>query len=165
MGYRVARALRSCVRHIGSATALRQPSAATFYRERNKLLILLLCYEARTLGKLLPLYLFDGLARVAEDGWLLARGPHAAPGRAADVARRYVQVARAVGWLVAHGPAIRQRRRAVSGERRVPDEAITGMLSGKIFDDHVPTRGHTIANAIAQRYCRLAGITTAEQRA
>ena len=157
-GYGVARALGSRVRHIGSATARREPSAAAFYWERNKLLALLLCYERATLRRLLPLYVFDAVARVAEDIWLLARGRRAPR----TVVARYLAAIRALSWLRGHAAAIRARREAIQAERRVTDEAITPLLSGKIFDDHVPTTGHRAANALALAYCRLARIPTAE---
>ena len=157
-GYRVARALGSRVHHIGSATASRELGTAAFYWERNKLLALLLCYERATLRRLLPLYVFDAVARVIEDIWLLARGrraPHA-------VVARYVAALRALGWLWGHAAAVRARRQAIQAERSVTDDAITPLLSGKIFDDHVPTFGHSAANALALAYCRLARIPTAE---
>lgn len=161
-GYRVTRALGSRVQHLGGATASQQPTRSLYYWERNKLLTLLSCYEARTLRRLLPLYVFDGLARVARDLWLLAKPAAGRGQRALFTLRRYFIVARAVGWLVTHPATVSRLRRSVQGERRTSDAAITPLLSGKIFDDLQPTRGPQLANALSILYCRLVGIRTAE---
>jgi hypothetical protein len=157
-GYRVARALGSSVQHLGGATALRLPTLSSYYYERNKVLTLLLCYETQTLRKLVPLYLLDGLARLLEDLRHLAKQPSL--GR--DVLKRYGLILRGLAWLVLHRRLIRDRRRAVQAERQVPDSGITPMLSGKVFDDYLPTHAHAIANALSLAYCRLVGIATAE---
>jgi GT2 family glycosyltransferase len=161
-GYRVIRALDSRVRHLGGATARRRPDEATFYWERNKLLTLVLCYERNTLLRLLPLYCFDGLTRLAEEVWLVARRHPSRPGGVAGSLRRYGLVLRALVWLAVHWRDLLSRRRLAQAERRVSDRAITPLLSGKIFDDYIPTRGHSIANAVSLFYCRLVGIRTAE---
>lgn len=163
-GYRVVRAVSSRVRHLGGATARRQPNQTVFYWERNKVLTLLLCYESATLVRLLPLYFFDGIARVAEDLWLVARHHSSRPDGLAGVLHRYVLVLRAVAWLVLHSSDVASRRRSIQSERRLSDASITPLLSTKIFDDHVPTVGHSMANAIARFYCRLVGIKTADAR-
>ncbi len=163
-GYRVARALSSRVRHLGGATARRQPWQMLFYWERNKLLTLLRCYEGRTLLRLVPLYLFDGVTRLAEELWLVARRHPSRPFGLRGVLSHHAVVLRAVGWLAAHQQEIRSSRDAIQAERHVADASIMAMLSGKIFDDLVPTRGHAIANAMALRYCRLVGLQTAEGR-
>ena len=162
-GQRVARAVTSRVRHLGSATARRQPGQALFYWERNKLLTLLLCYERSTLLRLLPLYLFDGVARLAEEVWLAVRRHPSRPSGLLGVMDHHGSVLRAIRWLALHPREIGKRRRVVQAERRISDAAITPLLSGKIFDDHVPTWGHAIGNAVALFYCRLVGIRTAEE--
>lgn len=161
-GQRVARAVSSRVRHLGSATARRQPGQARFYWERNRLLTLLLCYERGTLLRLLPVFLLDGAARFAEEVWLAVRRHPSRPSGLLGVLNHYGAVLRAIRWLALHPSEVGTRRQAVQAERRVSDAGITPMLSGKIFDDHVPTRGHAMANALALRYCALVGIQTAE---
>ena len=93
-GYRVMRALDSRVHHLGGATARRRPDDATFYWERNKLLTLVLCYERGTLLRLLPLYCFDGLTRLADEG--IRAGPGAWPGHCDATA---LCSAPSCGWL------------------------------------------------------------------
>ncbi len=161
-GYRVARAVKSSVQHLGSVTALQQPSLASFFNERNKLLTLLLAFQLGTLAKLMPLYLFDSLARLVEDVWLIAEDPRTSMARAAPVVHRYALVLRGLLWICGNVGAISARRRAIQRTRMVTDAAITPMLSGKIFDDHIQTRGHEIANSISRRYCTAVGIVTAE---
>jgi hypothetical protein len=161
-GFAVARAVESEVDHLGSMTARREPARMLFYWERNRLLTLLLCYETSTMLRLLPLYGFDCAARVLEDAWLVVKRPRCAAVAFRGVLMRYAASLRATGWLVAHAKLIRQRRAVIQDCRRVPDREITGRLSGKIFNDLVPTRGHRLANAISQAYCLMARIRTAE---
>jgi hypothetical protein len=125
-------------------------------------LTLLLAYQSSTLWRLLPLYLFDGIARLIEDGWLLMKEPSWMPERAMQVAGRYGLVLRGLRWLFANRTAIRQRRRALQSQRVAPDDEILPLLSGKIFDDVVPTRAHTVANALSVRYCAAVGMPVAE---
>lgn len=163
LGYRVVRALGSVVQHRGSATASRTPLRSLYYYERNKLLMLLLCYELATLWRLLPLYLLDGLARAAQDCWLLLKAPDQLVTRGPGTLLRYLIVARSLSWLLTHPATIGRLRQRVQRERKMADSDITPLLSGKIFDDMEPTRGHSIANALSLLYCRWAGIKTAEQ--
>jgi GT2 family glycosyltransferase len=162
LGYHVARALDSHVQHIGSATAQRDPARAFSYRERNKLLTLLLCYERATLFRLMPLYLFDGLVRLFEDLRLAIKGRAGGQAGAPPLIPKYVRLLGALTWLLLHHRGIAVRRAAIQRHRRLNDAAITPMLSGKIFDDVVPSRTHAIANRIALRYCRIAGVSTVE---
>jgi GT2 family glycosyltransferase len=161
-GFVVARALGSHVQHLGSITAQRNPARAFSFRERNKLVTLLLCYQRSTLLRLLPLYAFDGLVRLGED---LVRAVRAMPsgqaGAPAFVAK-YAVLLKALGWIMVHASTIAQRRAAIQQQRRVDDAAITPLLSAKIFDDVVPSRSHAIANRVARLYCRLASIRTVE---
>src|SRR5439155_19033760 len=98
-GYRIARALDSRARHAGGATARRQPGETAFYWERNKLLTLLMCYETGTILRLIPLYLFDGAARLAEELWLAGRRHPSRPSGFDGVSSHYRTVLRAVAWL------------------------------------------------------------------
>lgn len=161
-GFRVVRALGSRVQHLGSATASQQPTRMLYYWERNKLLTLLLCYEPGTLARLLPLYAFDSLARLARDFWLLIKRPTDIASRAAQTARRYGIVVRAIVWILTHPATVARLRWSVQRERRQDDRAITPYLSGKIFDDVATTRAQGFANRVSLLYCRLAGIATAE---
>lgn len=160
-GYRVARALDSEVQHMGSATASQMPSLALYYYERNKLLMLLGCYDRSTLLRLVPLYLFDAVVRLLRDLWLVAKAD-SRPESVKRLAAHYGIVARAVAWVATHSREVSRLRQSIQCERRKPDSAITRMLSGKIFDDIRSTRGQTLVNRLAVVYCRLVGIRTAE---
>lgn len=162
IGFDVARALRSSVQHLGSATARRDPGLAAYYYERNKLLTLLACYEAWTLWRLLPLYLFDGVARLVDDCRHLITRPSSGPAELTRLVRRYARIVGGLLWLMGHVRYVARLRRKIQKKRTIPDGAITPMLSGKIFDDHSPTTPHRIANLISMRYCRAVGIVTAE---
>ena len=161
-GFRVTRALDSVVQHLGSATASRMPGRALFFYERNKLLMLLLCYERGTLLRLGPLYAFDAVTRLVRDLWLAAKTTQGQPAALGALVRRYAIIARAVAWLPAHRSELTALRREVQRERQVRDAEITPMLSGKIFDDVRSTRMQRFANLIALAYCRFVGIRTSE---
>jgi GT2 family glycosyltransferase len=162
LGFHVARALASHVQHLGSATAQRDPARAFWYRERNKVLTLLLCYAWPTLFRLAPLYLFDGVARLLEDLWLAARGRSSGQAGAPPLMAKYALLLKALAWLLLHRRAIARRRTAIQRARRVDDAAITALLSSKIFDDVVPSRAHTLANRLARCYCGIVRIPTVE---
>jgi GT2 family glycosyltransferase len=162
-GHRIMRAVDSRVRHLGGATARREPDQMAYYWERNKLLVLLLCYDRSTIRRLVPLYLFDGLVRLIEDVALVARRHPSRPAGWRGLIRHYGTVLKALAWLATHVQKVATRRAAIQTERIVSDSAITPLLSGKIFDDHVPTLGHAVANAVALLYCRMVGIRTAEE--
>jgi GT2 family glycosyltransferase len=162
-GFRVARALDSSVQHLGSATASRYPSITSFYYERNKLLTLLVGFETATLWRLAPLYGFDAALRLAEDLSLIARQPGAIHRTLPRVARRYAILARGLTWLFTHRDQVRHIRQRVQAGRRVRDDQITPLLSGKIFEDYVPTKAHSFGNSLSQLYCHWLGIVTAER--
>ncbi len=163
-GFKIARALGSRVQHLGSATARRNPARAFYFRERNKLLTLLLCYERSTLARLLPLYLFDALVRLVEDCYRGFRGLPPGQAGAPALLTKYAVLLKALGWLVLHGAAIQKRREAIQRQRRVGDVTLTPLLSEKIFDDVIPSHMHARANRLTRLYCRLVGVTTVEQR-
>lgn len=162
-GYRVARALDSVVDHLGSATASQQPGRFLYYWDRNRLLMLLLCYERATLARLMPLYVFDSLARLAQDISALAKARGTSPPKFSTTLRRYLIAGRALGWLATHPEQIARLRQSIQQERCIPDREVTPMLSGKIFDDLRPTTFQRLANLVSVSYCRLVGIETAEQ--
>jgi GT2 family glycosyltransferase len=162
LGYEVARALGSHVQHLGSATAQREAGRSFSYRERNKLLTLLLCYEHATLLRLAPLYLFDGVVRLLEDLWLAMNGGTGGQAGAPPLIPKYFRLLKALSWLLLYRRSIAVRRAAVQRARRLDDGAITPLLSGKIFDDVLSSRAHTIANRIALIYCRIAALPTVE---
>jgi GT2 family glycosyltransferase len=159
-GWRVVRTLSSTVQHLGSATASQQPDRSLYYYERNKVLMLLICFEQATLVRIAPLYLFDAVARLARDCWLLAsrKGQQSAT----VLLHRYLIHGKALLWLATHPATIARLRAAIQNQRNLEDAAITPFLSGKIFDDMMPTRGERLLNFLSVQYCRLAGIRTAE---
>jgi GT2 family glycosyltransferase len=161
-GGRVARAPGSHVDHVGSATASRNRPLATYYYERNKLLTLLLVYEGPTFVRLAPLYIFDGLVRLLEDGWRILRLPQSRFRRLRWQLQRYWLILRGIGWIARHARVVASWRHELQASRTVPDAHLLPLLSGKIFDDLVPSHLHRVANQLAVAYCRLAGIRTLE---
>jgi GT2 family glycosyltransferase len=159
-GGEIVRALDSQVDHLGSATARRMPTLRTYYYERNKLLLLLLVYEMPTLRLLGPLYAFDGLVRVFESLLQVLRGQSSAE---AEVLR-YRLIWRGLSWMALHASWLRAERRRVQRGRLLRDSAIIPLLSGRIFDDVIPSSLHRLANRGALAYCRLVGLRTVERQ-
>jgi hypothetical protein len=89
--------------------ALGVDARKTFWVERGRYLMLLKCFQPRTLLALLPTLL---LAEVITWGWILWRNPRAVG-----------QKLRAWGWLLAHRAQITGKRRQVQADRAVPDAA------------------------------------------
>jgi GT2 family glycosyltransferase len=159
-GGAIVRALDSHVDHLGSATARRLPTLRTYYYERNKLLLLLLMYEASTLRRLVPLYAFDGLVRLFESLLQVSRGQSSVE---VEV-QRYRLIWRGLLWLAFHARWVRTARRRVQRNRQLRDSAILPRLSGRIFDDVIPSTLHRLANRGALAYCRLVGLGTVERQ-
>jgi hypothetical protein len=74
----------------------------------------------------------------------------------------YLIVWRALGWILLNWPRVAQKRATIQRERVVTDRQIIRYLSGKIFDDVVPSRLHTWANRLALQYCYMSGLWTVE---
>lgn len=135
----------SVVYHRGSQTTRRQASSLiTFYQVRNRILNLFIFYETRTLLKLLPLLIGDGIA-------LLAR---AAVSRSLSA----LGALQAYGWLVAHAGWIWDKRAREQSSRAVRDEPILELMSADLFDESRSPRVVTLTNRLARSYARLAGL-------
>jgi GT2 family glycosyltransferase len=83
--------------------------------ERNRLVMLLTCYEARTLALLaLPLVALEValLAVALRQGW-------------------WREKVRGWSWLLRHGRVLRERRREVQSARRRGDAALAALLEGR----------------------------------
>ncbi len=143
-GFEVRMAQQSQVRHVGSATTRRQPSAfVTFYQERNRLLNALLFYEPRTLILLFPLCAADALAKVVTA--LFGKG------------KSLSGLVRAYAWIVTHPGWIRGQRKALQQERKVGDREIMRWMSNKLLQGE-DTFASTV-NAISTAYARIVGLT------
>ena len=142
-GFQVRMAQQSHVRHVGSATTRRQPSAfVTFYQERNRLLNALLFYELRTLMLLFPFFAADALAKGMTA--LFGKGK-SLPG-----------LLRAYSWIVAHPGWISTQRKALQQERKVDDREIMRWMSSKVLQGE-DTLASTV-NAISSAYARIVGL-------
>ncbi len=148
-GWQVRHVPGSRVVHEGSATTRRRPAAAmTFYQERNRLLNLLLFF----------------------DGWFLVRiAPYLAANAALKLALALVRgrpsprgLLRAYGWLARNGAVVREKRRSLRAERRVPAREVVRWMSAKVVHGDGPAG--RLLNAASVGYCRIAGIGTYEIR-
>ncbi|MFC7550075.1 glycosyltransferase family 2 protein [Plantactinospora sp. GCM10030261] len=105
--------------------------------ERNRLITLLTAYEGRTLAVLAPMLLVTEIAMVLAalgGGWL-------------------PQKARGWGWLWRHRAWLRERRRRLQAERRVPDGALKDLMTGRIAASNVEAPpGTGVFNALAGAY-------------
>ncbi len=144
-GFSVRMEQKSLVHHVGSATTRRQPSRfVTFYQERNRLLNCLLFYERRTLVRLLPLFAADACMKVLLSLFAGRKSP--------------VGIFQAYWWCACHTGWIRNERRRLQHERRVPDRDILRMMSHRLVDaDGFVARivngfGRIYANAVGLEY-------------
>lgn len=93
-----------------------------FLLDRNRLLVVLTLYQARTLLLLAPLLVLQELAMfavAAAQGWLPQR-------------------LRSVGWLLGHVRFLRQRRRWVASQRRVGDAVLAPMMATVVQPGNLP---------------------------
>jgi GT2 family glycosyltransferase len=143
-GYDVRMAPQSLVRHVGSASTKRQPSAfVTFYQERNRLLNSLLFFQARTLAVLIPYFVADGLAKFIVS--LAGKG------------KSPTGVVRAYGWILMHPGWVRTKRREVQQQRKAGDRDIMQWMSSKVIqgDGALASMVNTVS-AVYARIVRLA---------
>jgi GT2 family glycosyltransferase len=105
-----------------------QFGARKFYHlERNRWLMLLKSYQARTLGLLLPAL---ALSEAITWGYALLGGRPLIGAKIASYA-----------WLLTHGPLIRQKRRQTQTARRVGDQAALAGMAGQLDCHAVPPSG------------------------
>ncbi len=144
-GYDVRMAPLSLVHHRGNATVKRQASTLiTFCQERNRILNLLLFYQAGTIIKLIPFIVFDVLARV---GRATLSSSRSLPG-----------TLKAYWWLLTNMPWIRGQRRKEQTARTVADKDILKLMSPNVFDEARAPGIALVFNACARRYARLVGL-------
>ncbi|HTX98720.1 MAG TPA: glycosyltransferase family 2 protein [Bacteroidota bacterium] len=133
----------SIVYHLGSASTKRQPSAiVTFYQERNRLLNALLLYGPRTLAKLFPYFVSDGIAKTAAA--ILGRG------------KSLRGILRAYWWIFAHVGWVHRQRRVEQAWRAVDDTAILSLMSPNVLDGEGTVA--RFANRISLSYARGTGL-------
>jgi GT2 family glycosyltransferase len=94
----------------------------SYLLERNRLLLLLTTYQRRTLLLLAPMLLVTEALMVAVA--LAGRWPGAKM--------------RGWGWLWRHRAWVRDRRRRIQSERRVPDRALIGLFTAELTPSNVP---------------------------
>ncbi len=139
-GYTIRMAQASSVHHIGSVTAARQASAlVTFYQERNRLLNALLLFEISTLLRLLPLFLADGVVKLALSFVAGRKSP-------AGIIRAYV-------WCITHARWILGQRHVHQAKRTVRDREILSWMSPRLLDHDGPLA--STVNRCSQLYARL----------
>jgi GT2 family glycosyltransferase len=139
-GYEIRMAQASSVHHIGSVTASRQASGlVTYYQERNRLLNALLLYEFSTILRLLPLFVADGVVKLALSIVAGRKSP-------AGIIRAYV-------WCAMHARWILRQRRAHQATRTVGDREILSWMSPRLLEQEGPLA--STVNRCAQVYARL----------
>jgi GT2 family glycosyltransferase len=139
-GYKIRMAQDSSVFHLGSVTASRQASSlVTFYQERNRLLNCFLLYEISTLFRLLPLFVADGVVKLALSVVAGRKSP-------LGIVRAYV-------WCLTHARWILNQRRVHQAVRTVSDREILSWMSPRLLD-HEGSLASAM-NALAKLYARL----------
>ncbi len=144
-GYEVLMAPNSLVQHRGNATVKRQASALiTLYQERNRLLNLLLFYQAATLVKLIPFFVFDVLARTVN--------------AALSSSRSLPGTLNAYWWLLMNVPWIRRQRTKEQAARTVADKDILNLMSPDVFDEARSLGIVSVFNRLARFYAGIVGL-------
>jgi GT2 family glycosyltransferase len=139
-GYQIRMAQASSVHHIGSVTASHQASGlVTFYQERNRLLNALLLYEFLTLLRLFPLFVVDGMVKLALSIVAGRKSP-------AGILRAYV-------WCLTHVRWILSQRRVHQAMRTVRDREILSWMSPRLLEHDGPLA--STVNRFALLYARL----------
>jgi GT2 family glycosyltransferase len=142
-GLEVRMCQESVVRHRGGATTRKHPSrAVTFYQVRNRLLNLMLFYEARTLVALIPFLLADAAATFVH---------------AAGSSRRSLSgVVRAWLWIARHHSWVRSARQNIQKQRTVPDRRIMSLMSVSVLEGRgkIPV----LVNRVFRWYADRAGL-------
>jgi len=120
MGYDVRMAQESVVRHRGSASTAKQPSAlTTFYQERNRILNCFIFYEPWTLLRLLPYFAGDAVVKTVLS--LLGRG------------KSFRGIVRAYAWLAGNARWILRLRREIQSRRTVRDSTLLSLMSCNVL--------------------------------
>ncbi len=144
-GHDIRMAQESVVSHRGSASTKREASALiTFYQVRNRLLNLLLFYEALTIAKLLPLIVFDVAASLLPAFF--------------SPSKSLSGVVRAYGWLLFNPLWIKSERGRLQAQRRVPDSTIMSMMSADVIDAARSGAPASVFNVLSRIYARIVGL-------
>ena len=147
MGFRVIQVNGSVVDHIGGATTgTTKSTRVAMLQERNRVLNLLLFFSPWTIIRVLPLLAASTLAKLAM-GFFGAR-------------YSFRGTVWAWAWLVSHPGYIRDRRRVLAADKRVPESDVLAWMSGRVAGGSSPVS--RAINAIAIGYMRLVGFRTAE---
>ncbi len=121
LGHRLAMVPQSRVHHRGSLSTRRETRALVgYYQERNRILNCLIFYQAGTLLRLVPYFVFDFVAKLSMALW--GRGK---PLKA--ILRAFVWPLTNLGW-------VRDCRRDIQRARTMPDRVVLSLMSAKISD-------------------------------
>lgn len=141
-GFDVRMAQSSVVRHRGSETTKREASALiTFYQVRNRVLNLLILYDASTLLKLSPMLLADAIASAMRAAF--------------SASRSFLGVTRAYTWIATHLHWILARRKKEQAARRVSDGDILKLISADVVDATRSNAVLKLLNILSRAYARV----------
>jgi GT2 family glycosyltransferase len=142
-GYEISMAQPSIVWHKGSVTTSNQmPSFVTFYQERNKLLNAFLFLERATLTRLIPYFLFDGVAKSVMS---LLTGRKSFFG----IVQSYIWCLRNLNWIGAE-------REKMQRLRQIPDREILRLMSSKVVN--ADSAFGDCLNRLSLFYAKLVGL-------
>jgi GT2 family glycosyltransferase len=154
LGLKLAQAPRSVVHHVGSGTAGRLSNrVTTSYQERNRLLNILLFFDAKLILKLIPMIIVNFFARLLMLAFQLMSFRK-------QRRKSFIGVLHAYLWLASHVPLILEKRRSLQKEKKVDDDSVLAWMSCKVANGE--NLGSRFLNAAAFAYCRFVGIRTLE---
>ncbi len=103
-------------------------------------------YEASNLLLIAPWLLLDVLFRSIE-------GLFTSPSR-------FLGIFSAVVWMLFHLGLLGAKRRTAQEKRKVTDENVTALMTGRVVGEHV--RGASLLNGLSLAYCRWVGLRVRE---
>lgn len=151
-GCRIIRSPYAVVYHKGSKTTMGTKALNTkmcYLCEKNRLMTLFIFYQAKTLLKVIPLLVVDGIRKIL----LMIARLFYNPAYTLAILSAWL-------WLFFNAANIYRKRRSIQSERRIPDEDIIRGLSYKIIRSSNPLAN--LINRLFFLYARLINLKTYE---
>ena len=145
-GYKVILDKNAIYLHYGSGTNTPKSHFVRINAERNRLTNLLIFFEAKTLLKIFPLFMFELLIKTIYS------------------AKYYPELFSApfsaLWWNIANARFWIKNRRLVQKERKVKDKDLIKLMSYKVFPEHILTKIAKKLNSLVRSYCKIVGLRT-----
>lgn len=145
-GYKVIFDKNAIYLHYGSGTNTPRSYFVRVNAERNRLTNLLIFFEAKTLLKIFPLFVFELLVKSI---YSIKHYP-----------KLFSAPFSAIWWNISHLGFLIKNRRLIQKERKVKDKDLIKLMSYKIFPEHISTKLAKRLNSLVRNYCKTIGLRT-----